>query len=69
MEVELEQEKPAIKINGLTFLEFCDKFTGYEIRNARGKAIPRYLLFWNRISVEYIEHNYKFTERDREPIN
>ena len=55
-----------IKINGITFLEFCNIFRGLKILDKNDKEVPKYILFWKRLKVIHIKENYKLIDRDTE---
>lgn len=52
-----------IKINGITFLTFCRQLRGYSVLNKKGSEIPKFLLYWNRVTVDKIFSNYKIVAR------
>jgi hypothetical protein len=56
----MEQTK---KINNLTFLEFIDEFRGKRILNQYGKEIPKYILFWKRLTPSQVKEKYNLVNR------
>lgn len=50
-------------INGITFFIFCQHLRGYSVLNKKGKEIPKFLLFWNRVSIDEVFERYKVVSR------
>lgn len=50
-------------VNGITFLTFCTQLRGYSVLNKNNKPIPKYLLFWNRVSIDDVFIKYKIVSR------
>ena len=56
----MEQTKT---INGLTFLQFIEEFKGKIILNHYGKEIPKYILFWKRLTPSQVKEKYNLVNR------
>ena len=56
----MEQTKT---INGLTFLQFIEELKGKRILNQYGKEIPKYILFWKRLTPNQVKENYNLISR------
>ena len=53
-----------LRINGLSFLEFSNAFRGYVITNKKsGFVIPKFLLFWNGISISEVKNKFDLRPR------
>jgi hypothetical protein len=57
----MEQTK---KINNLTFLEFIDELKGKRILNQYDKEIPKYILFWRKLTPEQIKERFNLINRE-----
>lgn len=62
MKTTIEQQP--IRINGITFLEFMDKFRGKRIIDKYDKEVPKFVLFWSRKSITHILENYNLIDRE-----
>jgi hypothetical protein len=56
----MEQTKT---INGLTFLDFMHEFRGKRILNQYGKEIPKYILFWRRLTPSQVKEKFNLVNR------
>ena len=56
----MEQTKT---INGFTFLQFMDEFKGKIILNQYGKEIPKYILFWKRLTPSQVKEKFNLVNR------
>jgi hypothetical protein len=53
-----------IRINGVSFLDFCSAFRGREIViKGTNKSVPKFLLFWRGVSVPYVKDKYDLIYR------
>lgn len=50
-------------INGITFFTFCTQLRGYSVLNKKGIEIPKFLLYWNKVSVDDIFDRYRVKAR------
>lgn len=50
-------------VNGITFFTFCQHLRGYSVLNKKGKEVPKFLLFWNRVSIDDVFIKYKIIAR------
>jgi hypothetical protein len=48
----------------ITFLEFCNQLRGFTIHNNQSANIPKFLLYWNGLSVKEVKRKYKLIERE-----
>jgi len=63
--------KKPIKINGLTFFEFLkqDCIAGLDFYSKRtNNFVPKFMLYWNSLTIPYIRENYKAVVKDKRPI-
>lgn len=57
-------ENGVIRINGLSFLDFCSAFRGRDIViKGTEKTVPKFLLFWKGFSVSYVKDKYDINYR------
>ena len=53
-----------IKINDLSFMEFCNRFRGFQIVNkSNGAMVPKFLLFWSGLTFKQVEKKYDLIRR------
>lgn len=50
-------------VNGITFFTFCTHLRGYSVLNKKGREIPKFLLYWNRVSIDEVFIKYKVVSR------
>jgi hypothetical protein len=50
-------------INGITFLDFMQEFRGKRIINQYGKEIPKYILFWKRLTPSQVKEKFNLVNR------
>jgi len=63
--------KKPIKINGLTFFEFLNQYgiAGLDFYSKRtNNFVPKFMMFWNGLTVDYIRKNYISKIKDKTPI-
>ena len=63
--------KKPIKINELTFFEFLnqDGIAGLDFYSKRtNNFVPKFMLYWNSLTIPYIRENYKAVVKDKRPI-